>query len=303
MMMHIVKKLKCFFYNNYNTAISIMASPDNSVNPNLAALMRVIEEHQSKMPEGEYLLAMNALGALHREEEESRRRENEAAAAMAAAVIRPPPYSAGAAASVNLFSQPHRVNQEEVGVVDYQAWLRVTRELPDYSQVTLEHWMTVSEQDRTHLLHRATESIAATFERQFRNPDATVCPFIARHSVGSWRFGTDDASWTCVCGYSGKSKHWKKHEESERHQAWAEHRTVSRRVVLKMTRQLEEDRIGHLVRFNPTCANRSGVRCFLAHQDENEWTSPEMFPESVRKARDGTWDVIVKQHWSRHYEM
>ena len=37
-----------------------------SVNPNLATLMRVIEEAQDKMPEGEYLAAMNALGALHR---------------------------------------------------------------------------------------------------------------------------------------------------------------------------------------------------------------------------------------------
>jgi len=37
-----------------------------SVNPNLATLMRVIEDAQSKIPEGEYLAAMNALGALHR---------------------------------------------------------------------------------------------------------------------------------------------------------------------------------------------------------------------------------------------
>ena len=37
-----------------------------SVNPNLATLMRVIEEVQDRMPEGEYLAAMNALGALHR---------------------------------------------------------------------------------------------------------------------------------------------------------------------------------------------------------------------------------------------
>jgi len=36
------------------------------VNSNLSTLMRVIEEAQSKIPEGEYLAAMNALGALHR---------------------------------------------------------------------------------------------------------------------------------------------------------------------------------------------------------------------------------------------
>ena len=37
-----------------------------AVNPNLATLMRVIEDQQYKMPEGEYLQAMDALGALHR---------------------------------------------------------------------------------------------------------------------------------------------------------------------------------------------------------------------------------------------
>jgi hypothetical protein len=256
--------------------------------------MRVIEENQSKMPEGEYLVAMNALCALHREEE-----ENKIHSAIAAAAARPPPSYHE---SVHLFAAPP---QRSVGEVDYQAWLRVTRELPEYSQVTLEQWMAVSEQDRTQLLQEATEKIAAAFERQFRNPEGSVCPFIARHSVGSWRFGTDDASWTCVCGYSGKSKHWKKHEESERHRTWATHRTVSRRVITKMKRQIEDDRVGHLVRFHPTCANRSGVRCYLAHQDENEWTSPEMFPEEIRKPneRSGLWDVLGKEHWARHYEM
>ncbi len=38
-----------------------------SVNPNWATLMRVIEENQDKMTNGEYLDAMNALCALHRD--------------------------------------------------------------------------------------------------------------------------------------------------------------------------------------------------------------------------------------------
>jgi hypothetical protein len=37
-----------------------------TVNPDLATLMRVIEENQDKMTEGEYLEAMNALCSLHR---------------------------------------------------------------------------------------------------------------------------------------------------------------------------------------------------------------------------------------------
>ena len=73
-----------------------------TVNPDLAALMRVIEDNQSKMPEGEYLVAMNALGALHRVEEENKIRGG------AAAVARrqpPPSYRE----SVHLFAeQPQR---------------------------------------------------------------------------------------------------------------------------------------------------------------------------------------------------
>ena len=38
-----------------------------AVNPKLETLMRVIEDNQDKMTEGEYLEAMNALAALHRE--------------------------------------------------------------------------------------------------------------------------------------------------------------------------------------------------------------------------------------------
>ena len=37
-----------------------------AVNPNLATLMRIIEDQQYKMPEGEYIQAMDALCALHR---------------------------------------------------------------------------------------------------------------------------------------------------------------------------------------------------------------------------------------------
>jgi len=37
-----------------------------TINPDLATLMRVIEENQDKMTEGEYLEAMNALCSLHR---------------------------------------------------------------------------------------------------------------------------------------------------------------------------------------------------------------------------------------------
>jgi hypothetical protein len=54
------------------------------VNPKLETLMRVIEDNQDKMTEGEYLEAMNALGGLYRDATSS-------AAGGNSANIHPPP--------------------------------------------------------------------------------------------------------------------------------------------------------------------------------------------------------------------
>ena len=62
----VIKKLKCFFPKHCIMYGSDLYYYRMSVNSNLATLMRVIEDSQDKMPEGEYLAAMNALGALHR---------------------------------------------------------------------------------------------------------------------------------------------------------------------------------------------------------------------------------------------
>ena len=59
-----------------------------AVNPKLATLMRVIDDNQEKMTEGEYLEAMNALAALHRDDTAQQQ-----AAQAAQAPIRPlPPH-------------------------------------------------------------------------------------------------------------------------------------------------------------------------------------------------------------------
>ena len=83
-----------------------------AVNPNLAALMRVIEDNQDKMPEGEYLEAMNALGALHREI--------------------PAPPVAMAAAPVAQGRRPDRVcgRTRRMGAVWLSRWLPPARPLP-----------------------------------------------------------------------------------------------------------------------------------------------------------------------------
>ena len=60
-----------------------------NVNPKLATLMRVIDDNQDKMTEGEYLEAMNALAALHRDEQQQQQQH----APIRPIPVEPPPAS------------------------------------------------------------------------------------------------------------------------------------------------------------------------------------------------------------------
>jgi hypothetical protein len=275
----------------------------SAVNENLAALMTVIEEYQDKMPEGEYLKAMNALGALHR--------EMPAAAPVggAAAMHHRPPPSYGE--SVSLFD----VAQLEQRV-DRAAWYRVSNEHPEHFGITPEIWMELPQEERDIMLREATECIVNNLERCWINPDPEVCPFIARHAVGCWRLDGrggvyGDQHWECACGYTGKTKHWQKHEESKRHQDWAKHRTVSQRMITKMKKAVERDEQGELCRYKPLSRTEfGGIRYFPISQERNEWTHPELYANPLHRnptpTADGvgmTWFVHprVQRHNSREY--
>jgi hypothetical protein len=258
-----------------------------SVNPNLATLMRVIEDHKDKMPEGEYLEAMNALGALHRA----------AAAApllpllpllpLAAqiAAVPPNPSLAVAVPVWSLFR----------GKDDYELWSRVTRVL---SHIDPNSWLSMSQEEQNELNRESTRKIAKNQERVYRNPTPTCCPFVARHAVGDWRTNETD-SWTCVCGYSGKIKHWQKHERSARHQEWAQHRIVPEKVVTTMQKQIQKDEQGTVMKCMRPISN--GFRYFLIRQERNEWTHPELFPANTRR-NDGQEWFVLQRHVREMFE-
>ena len=264
-----------------------------AINPQLATLMRVIEDNQDKMPEGEYLEAMNALGALHRE----------AAVPAPAAQIQnelPPSY----VASFPLFVRPP---QEffQMDPDDQLAFRRIKLVFPQHRNMSPAQWIALSREERNNLSRQSVEAMVDRKEATHRNSNPLCCPFIARHSIGSWRFGPgyENNEWTCVCGYTGKTKNWKKHEESERHVDWAKHRTVSRRTIEKMKRLISDDEAGDFIPFNPYADNQSGIRCFSICQEKNEWTHPELYQplEVFTKPNCGTWFVHRRQERPRMY--
>jgi len=263
-----------------------------AVRPELATLMRVIEQQQDKMPEGEYLAAMNALGSLHRDEPAP----SDISVNVMVYAIRP----------FGLFSS-ELIQEERMTRDDMTALNRVKKEFPEYIDMSPSEWLTLSEEERGRLNRMAVDKLVDRKEVYGRNPNPTVCPFIARHAVGPWRLGAqypdNTCHWKCVCGYSGKTKHWKKHEQSERHQQWAKHRTVSRHTIEKMKRMISDDESGDFVPFKPFSErDRSGIRCFYVSQESNEWTHPELYDEYFRCANpEGKWFVRRREDWARVY--
>lgn len=268
-----------------------------SVNPNLATLMRVIEENQEKMTEGEYLEAMNALGALHRVATSA-----VVAAPVVAAPYAPssPPYSsiwddlsplpalpALPAVQVNLFDGVQSLFR---GHDDYELWSRVTRVL---SHINPNSWLSMSQEQQNELNRESTRKIAKNQERVYRNPNPSSCPFVARHAVGDWRTNETEI-WTCVCGYSGKFKHWQKHEKSARHQEWAQHRIVPSKVETTMQKQIQKDEQGTVVKCMRPLSG--GFRFYPVRQERNEWTNPELFPENTRQRNNGQDWFVLQRH-------
>jgi hypothetical protein len=254
-------------------------------NPNLAELMRVIEDNQDKIPEGEYLAAMNALGALHRE------------IPMAIVAVPPPPAHRAPIDSVMPPGMEDRAEQA--------AWYRVTNEHPNHFGISPEEWIQYPEDDRRTFLDEATEMVVNRMESCARNPEPEECPFIARHAVGRWCV---IGVWECVCGYKGYCRNWQRHEQGERHREWAKHRTVSRRKIERMKREIRRDEEGELCRFNPLSqTDLGGIIFFSNRQERNEWTHPELYTESQRSpipTANGirtTWFVHPRPYSERVY--
>ena len=262
-----------------------------SVNPNLDTLMRVIEDQQNKMPEGEYLAAMNALGALHR--------VVPAPPAPPAPIPSGHPPGAGAAGAA-LFNggavdDPEYNSYSSrialMGQYGYNTWCRVTRMMPEFREMTPLQWVTLSQDQQNCLNRHATFKIVQSYEVEYRNPDPKTCPFIARHAVGPWTFGGERCQWTCACGYSGKSKNWKKHEESERHTDWAQSRFVPKRTIDAMKMGIKKDEAGEIMHFNQPLSG--GIRYFQVTQERNEWTHPELYDAGVHRSRNGNGEWFV----------
>lgn len=268
-----------------------------SVNPNLDTLMRVIEDQQDKMPEGEYLAAMNALGALHRvvpapPAPPAHIPSGHLPGAGAAVHAQHPPlFNGGGAANGDPYYNTYSSRIALMGQYGYNTWTRVRTAMLAFREMTPHQWVSLTQEEQNCFNRQSTLRLVESYEVDYRNPDPKTCPFIARHAVGPWTFGSERSVWTCACGYSGKSKNWKKHEESERHTDWAQHRFVPKRTIETMKTAVKKDEAGEILRFNLPLFG--GIRYFQVTQERNEWTNPELYDAGVHRTKNGNGDWFV----------
>ena len=290
------KKIEMFLKCIYNVSLSktnhIMCEyfELSATDPRLATLMRVIEDNQEKITEGEYLEAMNALGSLHHE------------------IPRPVQPSLITIPLLRTFPPGMAGNLTEM-----RAWELVsfTHPNPMFQRISPEEWIALPYDTRFGILRSANDH-KISLREETQNPDPSVCPFMARHAVGYWGLRNDNECWECVCGYRGKTKNWKKHESSERHQEWAKHRTVTRRKIQKMKARINYDDPGSFTPYVYVSIGQpdlypGGIKVYLVTQERNEWTNPEMFSEVHRSpiptddGRGQTWFIHPRNTREREY--
>lgn len=281
------------------------SSEVSSTDPRLTTLMRVIEDNQEKITEGEYLEAMNALGSLHREIPQP-------AAVAAVAAVAAAPFSEPSLITIALLRTFPSVMAGNL--TEMRAWELVsfTHPNPLFQRISPEEWIALPYETRFGILREVADHKISLREEE-QNPDPSVCPFMARHAVGYWGLRDDNREcWECVCGYLGKTKNWKKHESSERHQEWAKHRTVSRRKIEKMKARINYEDPGSFTPYVYVSIGQpdlypGGIKVYLVTQERNEWTNPELFSEIHRSpiptddGRGQTWFVHPRNNRAREY--
>ena len=281
------------------------SSEVSSTDPRLTTLMRVIEDNQEKITEGEYLEAMNALGSLHREIPQP-------AAVAAVAAVAAAPFSEPSLITIPLLRTFPPVMAGNL--TEMRAWELVsfTHPNPLFQRISPEEWIALPYETRFGILREVADH-KISLREEAQNPDPSVCPFMARHAVGYWGLRDDNREcWECVCGYLGKTKNWKKHESSERHQEWAKHRTVSRRKIEKMKARINYEDPGSFTPYVYVSIGQpdlypGGIKVYLVTQERNEWTNPELFSEIHRSpiptddGRGQTWIVHPRNNRAREY--
>jgi len=187
----------------------VIANADESIQNELDAMMDVLEEIKDKIPEGQYLRGMNALGAIHKHKR------------IALAARRPGDIIRCWITLDEIMENDEDLYDEIMEVSD-----EIVRELcgEDYSIYT----------NSTHnLVHRGDEKelfdMLMNYKPEEGNAGYETSPMVLHHAIQIIMARLFDDTFnelevvrpvSCECGWRGSHGNWARHITNVRHQRW-----------------------------------------------------------------------------------
>jgi hypothetical protein len=215
----------------------VIEDADQAIQKELDTMMDILEENQAKIPEGEYLRGMNALGALHRHKRNALRER------------RPGEILRCWMTLDEIEDTDESLYDEIMGVAD-----DIVVELcgSESSIFTSDEYNLVPRGDERELFQQLMN-----YTPREGNAGYETSPMVLHHAIQVIMARLfDDTHFeleivrpvSCPCGWRGPKGNWDRHMTNARHQRWhhAEVASVVRRRDTLANQQQEEEAGNHL---------------------------------------------------------
>jgi hypothetical protein len=210
----------------------VIEDADQAIQKELDTMMDILEENQAKIPEGEYLRGMNALGALHRHKRNALRER------------RPGEILRCWMTLDEIEDTDESLYDEIMGVADH-----IVVELcgPESSIFTSDEYNLVPRGDERELFQQLMN-----YTPREGNAGYETSPMVLHHAIQVIMARLfDDTHFeleivrpvSCPCGWRGPKGNWDRHMTNARHQRWhhAEVASVVRRRDTLANQEQEQE--------------------------------------------------------------
>ena len=191
------------------TTTTIIGQADSAIQKELDIIMNILEENMGKLPEGEYLRGMNALGSLHRQKREVLRERRRGA------------------------MLGNWMTLDEIEEEDEELYDEIMELADDIVGEVCGDDSSIYTDDQYNLVHRGDERETFQTLLDYKPEEGTAgyetSPMVLHHAIQVIlsRLFADTIHEldivrpvSCQCGWRGPQGNWDKHTSNKRHERW-----------------------------------------------------------------------------------